>query len=69
MFKRTVTDFYVQKTTVPTCRKHLPIIKEKIIFLGRSAVFKYSTVQVDADGENVKTLTAVIEQPQTAGCL
>jgi len=35
VFKRTVTDFYVQKTTVPTCRKHLPIIKDKIIFHGR----------------------------------
>jgi hypothetical protein len=68
VFKRTVTDFYVQKTTVPTCTKHLPIIKEKIIFLGRSAVFKHSTAQVDADGENIKTLTTVEKQPQTAGC-
>jgi hypothetical protein len=68
VFKRTATDFYVQKTTVPTCRKHLPIIKEKIIFLGRSAVFNHSTAQADADGKNVKTLTTVIEQPQTAGC-
>jgi hypothetical protein len=68
VFKRTVTDFYVQKTNVPTCRKHLLIIKEKIIFLGRSAVFKHSTAQVVADGENVKTLTTVTEQPQTAGC-
>jgi len=68
VFKRTVRAFHVQKTIVPTCRKHLPIIKEKIIFLGRSAVFKHSTAQVDADGENIKTLTTVIEQPQTAGC-
>jgi len=68
VFKRTDTDFYVQKTTVPTCRKHLPIIKEKIIFLGRSAVFKHRTAQVDAGSENIKILTTVIEQPQTAGC-
>jgi hypothetical protein len=54
-------------TIVPTCRKHVPIVNEKIIFLGRSAVFKHSTVQVDADGKNVKTLTTVTEQPQTAG--
>jgi hypothetical protein len=68
VLKRTVTDFYVQKTIVPTCRKHLPIIKEKIIFLGRSAVFKHSTAHVAADGENVKTLTTVTEQPQVTGC-
>jgi len=58
VFKRTVTDFNVQKKIAPTCRKHLPIIKEKIIFLGRSAVFKHSTAQVGADGKNVKTLTS-----------
>ena len=68
VFKRTVTDYYVQKKNVPTCRNNFPIIKEKIIFLERSAVFKNSAAQVDADGKNVKTLTTVIQQTQTAAC-
>jgi hypothetical protein len=34
--KRTVTEFYVEKNAVPACKKILPVIREKIIFLERS---------------------------------
>jgi hypothetical protein len=43
MFPTTVTDFHIQKKTVPTSRKHLPIMKENTVFLARSAVFKNNT--------------------------